>query len=64
MRAALTTTIALPAVQLPATRTMAPAPRRRAGGWSRLFSRRREPTLFQRCLAVHMASAGTLSALR
>jgi hypothetical protein len=63
MRAALTTIIALPAVQLPATRTMGPAPRR-AGGWSRLFPRRREPTLFQRCLAVHMASAGTLSALR
>jgi len=32
--------------------------------WDRLFHRRRKPTLFQRCLAVHMASAGTLSALR
>jgi hypothetical protein len=28
-----------------------------------LFARRK-PSLFHRCLAVHMATAGTLSALR
>jgi hypothetical protein len=60
---ALTTTIALPgSTNLPATRTVA-SPPRRARSW-RLFNRRRQPTLFQRCLAVHMASAGTLSLLR
>ena len=26
--------------------------------------RRRKPTLYQRCLAVHIAATGTLSALR
>jgi hypothetical protein len=61
---ALTTPIALPgSSNLPATRTVATAPPR-ARGWRRLFHRRREATLFQRCLAVHMAAAGTLSALR
>jgi hypothetical protein len=61
---ALTTTIELPRpTNLPAIRTIAPASRR-PRRWGRLFRRRREPTLFQRCLAVHMATAGTLSALR
>jgi hypothetical protein len=61
---ALTTTIAPPgSTNLPATRAMAPAPRR-ARSWGRLFHRRREATLFQRCLAVHMATAETFSALR
>jgi hypothetical protein len=60
---ALTTTALLPAsTQLPATRNAAPTARR-ARGW-RIFARRSQPSLFQRCLAVHMASAGTLSALR
>ncbi len=33
--------------------------------FGRFFHRRtRQPTLYHRCLAVHMATAGTLSALR
>ena len=63
---AITTTAALPAsTRLLTTRNSVPVPApRRAAGWHRLFSRRRKATLFERCLAVHMASAGTLSALR
>jgi hypothetical protein len=61
---ALTTTAVIPvSTRVPTTRAKLPAPRR-ASAWDRLFPRRRPPTLFQRCLAVHMASAGTLSALR
>ena len=64
MRALTTTGALLPATpRLPAHRTDLPAVRR-VSSWDRLFRRRRKPTLFQRCLAVHMASAGTLSALR
>jgi hypothetical protein len=61
---AITTTALLPVPNHVLTRNVAiPAPRRRVLG--RLFSRRqRQPTLFLRCLAVHMATAGTLSALR
>ena len=62
---ALTTNAVLPvATRLPTT-TRAKAPSvRRVSTWDRLFPRRRQATLFQRCLAVHMATAGTLSALR
>ena len=64
MRALTTTADVLPAAtRLPTIRTNLPAVRR-ISSWDRLFHRRRKPTLFQRCLAVHMASAGTLSALR
>jgi hypothetical protein len=64
MRALTTTALVLPATtRLPTARTTLPAVRR-VSSWDRLFHRRRKPTLFQRCLAVHMASAGTLSALR
>jgi hypothetical protein len=64
MRALTTTGAVLPSTpRLPALRTSLPAVRR-VSSWDRLFHRRRKPTLFQRCLAVHMASAGTLSALR
>ena len=63
MRALTTTAAVLPATtRLPTIRTNLPVARRTS--WNRLFPRRRKPTLFQRCLAVHMASAGTLSALR
>jgi len=60
---ALTTTALVPASRLPATRAKLPTARR-ASAWGRFFPRRRKATLFQRCLAVHMATAGTLSALR
>lgn len=61
---ALTTTAVIPAsAHLPTTRAKLPAARH-ASGWGRFFPRRRKATLFQRCLAVHMATAGTLSALR
>ena len=65
MRAMTTTTAVLPgATRVPTTpRSALPAPRR-ASGWDRLFARRRKASLFHRCLAVHMATAGTLSALR
>jgi len=64
MRALTTTALVLPATnRLPIARTTPPVVRR-VSSWDRLFHRRRKPTLFQRCLAVHMASAGTLSALR
>jgi len=68
MRALTTTAALLPATTHPPTVTVTrttnlPAVRRDSN-WDRLFHRRRKPTLFQRCLAVHMASAGTLSALR
>jgi hypothetical protein len=64
MRALTTTADVLPAAtQLPAIRAKLPAVRR-LSTWDRLFPRRRQATLFHRCLAVHMASAGTLSALR
>jgi hypothetical protein len=62
MRALTTTEIVPASPKLPVTRIAAPTARR-ARGW-RLFARRRQPSLFQRCLAVHMATAGTLSALR
>lgn len=56
-------TVSYPRSSRPAART--PASTRRAGGFlDRIFPRRRQPTLFHRCLAVHMAKAGTLSALR
>ncbi len=60
---ALTTTVALSGSHLPTTRNTIPAARR-VSAWDRLFHRRRKPTLFQRCLAVHMATAETFSALR
>lgn len=45
-----------------------PAPTGAAPRRNRLFSgfrfRRAQPSLFHRCLAVHIATAGTLSALR
>ena len=64
MRALTTAAAVLPATtRLPTIRTSVPAVRR-TSSWPRLFLRRRKPTLFQRCLAVHMASAGTLSVLR
>ena len=64
MRALTTTAVVLPApIRLATTQARLPA-QRRPISWHRFFPRRRPPTLFQRCLAVHMASAGTLSALR
>ena len=62
---ALTTTALIPAAtRLPVT-TRAKLPTvRRVSAWDRFFPRRRQASLFQRCLAVHMATAGTLSALR
>jgi hypothetical protein len=64
MRALTTTAAVLPVTtHLPTTRAKHPA-ERRVSPWDRLFHRRRQATLFQRCLAVHMATAGTLSALR
>ena len=65
MRAITTTAAALPgSTRLPTTTRIAlPAPRR-ASGWDQLFPRRKKASLFHRCLAVHMATAGTLSALR
>jgi hypothetical protein len=60
----VTTLASLPCSIRPVTRVSANT-RRPPGLFGRLFvSRRREPTLFHRCLAVHMATAGTLSALR
>ena len=35
-----------------------------ASGWGRFFSRRPEPTLFQRCLAVHIAAASEMHGRR
>lgn len=66
MRALTTTAAVLPATtRLPAIPAKLPTARR-VSALNRLFHIRRRPqaTLFQRCLAVHMASAGTLSALR
>jgi hypothetical protein len=64
MRALTTIAAVLPAPhQLPAIRIKLPAIGR-ASAWGKLFRRRPKPTLFHRCLAVHMATAGTLSALR
>jgi hypothetical protein len=60
---AVATTVALSGSHLPTNRNMVPAVRR-ASAWDRLFHRRQKPTLYQRCLAVHIATAGTLSALR
>jgi hypothetical protein len=61
---ALTTTAVLPVShQLPANCASVPTARRKRT-FGRLFARRPQPTLFQRCLAVHMATAGTMSALR
>lgn len=61
---ATTTTLVLPGSnRLPIRNVALPAPRP-SRILDRLFLRRRKPTLFQRCLAVHMATAGTLSALR
>lgn len=62
---AISTTVIHPGSSPLAVRSAA-VPTRRG---SRLFGglrlrRRTEPTLFHRCLAVHMAAAGTLSALR
>jgi hypothetical protein len=59
---ALTITALIPASsRRPIRSKTSPSPRRAVFG--RLFARRK-PTLFHRCLAVHMATAGTLSALR
>ena len=63
MRALTTTAVVPVSTRLPTTRAQLPTARR-ASAWGRLFHRRRQATLFQRCLAVHMATAGTLSALR
>jgi hypothetical protein len=64
MRALTTTAAVLPATtHVPTTRAKLPTGRR-VSAWNRLFHRRRQATLFQRCLAVHMATAGTLSSLR
>jgi len=64
MRVLTTNAVVLPATtRLPAVRAKLPTARR-VSAWQRFFSRRRPATLFHRCLAVHMASAGTLSALR
>jgi hypothetical protein len=58
------TTLPLPRSSRPVTRISANT-RRPSGLFGRLFTRRRRaPTLFHRCLAVHIAAAGTLSALR
>lgn len=62
MRVLMTST-ALPVYPRPLLRGAIPT-KRRVGGFRRIFRRRREPSLFQRCLAVHMATAGTLSAMR
>ena len=60
----VTTLTSLPHSSRPLTRISANT-RRPPGLFGRLFARRRrEPTLFHRCLAVHIATAGTLSALR
>lgn len=64
MRALTTTAAVLPAAtRLPTIRAKLPV-MHRFSAWNRLLPRRRQPTLFHRCLAVHMASAGTMSALR
>jgi len=63
MRALTTTAVISVPARLPTSRAKLPAAHR-ATGWGRFFPRRRKATLFQRCLAVHMATAGTLSALR
>lgn len=64
MRALTTTAAVLPAAtRLPTTRAKLPVVRL-LSAWDRLLPRRRQATLFHRCLAVHMASAGTMSALR
>lgn len=59
-------TVPLARSTLPVRRTAAIPARRAPGLFGRFFHRRRsrQPTLFHRCLAVHMATAGTLSALR
>ena len=62
MRAVTTTALVPVATRRPIRSTVLPAPRRAVFG--RFFVRRSKPTLFHRCLAVHMATAGTLSALR
>jgi hypothetical protein len=63
MRAISTTAILPASNRLPARTAAVPAQR-----GIRLFAgfglRRSKPTLFQRCLAVHIATAGNLSALR
>ena len=55
MRAIIPTTHRLPADQ--------PKPKGKHIRW-RLWPKRRQPTLFQKCLAVHMAGAGKPGALR
>ena len=61
---AVTTIVALSAASRSVPRIGANTARR-AGFFGRIFSRRnRQPTLFHRCLAVHIASAETLGALR
>jgi hypothetical protein len=64
MRTTLSTAmIAAPA--LPLMRPAAAPPRIVKGGLlRRLLPRREKPTLFHRCLAVHMIDAGKMSALR
>jgi len=61
---AISTIAVIPGSSHLSTRNAPPAGPQAAGMLSRLFPRRRKPTLFHRCLAVHIASAGTQSALR
>jgi hypothetical protein len=62
---AVTTTVNFPRSSRSLTRISANIPPRRTPSLlDRLFPRRLTPTLFHRCLAVHIATAGTLSALR
>lgn len=60
---AISTTAILPAPGQPMRRTAAVPANRSLNLFGRLF-RRQKPTLFQRCLAVHMAAAGKMSELR
>jgi hypothetical protein len=64
MRATMTSVVLLGSNRPLIARSVTIPAERRDRGWGRLFMRRRQPTLFHRCLAVHMATAGTLSALR
>lgn len=63
MRATLNTAIATPPARS-LSRPSAPAKTQTESLLRRILPRRQKPTLFQRCLAVHMADAGKMSALR
>jgi hypothetical protein len=58
MRATMTSVVLLGSNRPLIARSVTIPAERRDRRWGRL------PTLFHRCLAVHMATAGTLSALR